>query len=131
MFMNEILQIWKLFFTKTNSHLLFIWAICHTANLIFVFMHKIMHKLWLLLCFHPQVRENKKYLFRMNAQFRANLVSYWCENDAKFRAKNVISCKNAKLLRKRIYCFVETLLLPWSYKFLQPLTGTITMQDIK
>ena len=29
----------------------------------------------------------KKYSFRIIAQFRTNLVSYWYENDAKFRAK--------------------------------------------
>ena len=42
---------------------------------------------WLLICIHPQFRA-KKDLFRMNAQFRANLVSYWYENDARFREKS-------------------------------------------
>ena len=46
----------------------------------------------------------------MNAQFRAKLVSYWYENDAEFRAKNIISWKPLQLLRKRIDYFVETLI---------------------
>ena len=66
-------------------------------------------KFWLKFRIHAKFRA-KKYLFRMNAQFRAKLVSYWYENDAGFRAKKVISCKTTKLLRKRIDCFVETLL---------------------
>ena len=39
-------------------------------------------------------RANKIYLFRMNAQFRAKLVSYLYENDAEFRAKKVINSSN-------------------------------------
>ena len=47
----------------------------------------------------------------MNAQFRAKLVLYLYENDAKFCAKKVISCETTQQLRKRIDCFVETLIL--------------------
>ena len=46
----------------------------------------------------------------MNAQFHVNLVSNLYENDSKFLSRIVVSCKNAELLRKRIYCFVETLI---------------------
>ena len=35
----------------------------------------------------------KNYLFRMNAQFRAKLVSYWYENYAKFCAKKSFRAK--------------------------------------
>jgi len=42
----------------------------------------------------------KNYLFRMNAQFCAKLVSYWYENYS--RAKSHFSWKTTKLLRKRI-----------------------------
>ena len=71
--------------------------IIKNSDLNFVFMRNFVHK--------------KIYLFRMNAQFRAKLVSYWYKNDAEFRAKKVISHKTTQLLRKRIDCFVETLLL--------------------
>ena len=37
--------------------------------------------------------QKKKYLFRINAQFRAKLVSYWYENYAKFRAKKSFRAK--------------------------------------
>ena len=69
----------------------------------------IMKKFWLKFRIHAKFRAKKIYLFRMNAQFPSKLVSYWYENDAKFRAKKVISCKITQLLCKRIDCFVETL----------------------
>ena len=62
----------------------------------------------------------KWFFFRVKAQFRAKLVSYWYTIDAKFRAKKVISCKNTKLLRKRIYCFVETLVTNKQIKCTNP-----------
>ena len=40
----------------------------------------------------------------MIAQFRINTKMM-----RNFVQKKLISCKNAKLLRKRIFCFVETL----------------------
>ena len=57
-----------------------------------VFMRKIMKKFWLKFCIHAKFRA-KKYLFRMNAQFRAKLVSYWKENDAEFRPKKSFRAK--------------------------------------
>ena len=93
LFMNNLLQ--NLFFTETNSHhtvQIFRSFICYETNITYFRIH-------------PQFRA-KKYLFQMNAQFRAKpgfvLIRKLCE----------ISCKNAKFLRKIIYCFVETLLGP-------------------
>lgn len=43
--------------------------------------------------------------FRMNAQFRTKLVSYWKKIDAEFRAKKFISCTTTQLF-KRINCYV-------------------------
>ena len=50
----------------------------------------------------------KKYLFRINAQFLANLVSYWYKIDAKFNEKSHFMQKHE--IRKRIYCFVKPLI---------------------
>ena len=74
----------------------------------------------------------------MNAQFRAKLVSYWYKNDAEFRAKKVISHKTTQLLRKRIDCFVETLVEPWRILYrklygggLEALLGRTLPQKVK
>ena len=65
--MTKILQIWKLLFTKTFSHhdvqisnsFIFVQYVMKQILLIFVFMRKIIQKLWLLLCIHPQFRAKK------------------------------------------------------------------------
>ena len=72
----------NLFFTETNSH--------HTVQIFRSFI-----------CYETNIT-----YFRIHPQFRAKpgfvLIRKLCE----------ISYKNAKLLRKIIYCFVETLLGP-------------------
>ena len=115
--MNKILQIWKLFSLKLIHiilskylNLLYLQYVMKQLLLIFVFMQQILHN-YDFYCAFIQNCGQKIYLFRMNVQFCVNLVLYWYENDAKFHAKHAkkfILCKNAKLLRKRIYCFVET-----------------------
>ena len=82
--------------------------------LISVFMRKLMQKLGLLLCIHPQFRA--KFYFISNecaisCKLGFVLIRKWCE----ISCKKIISCKNAKLLRKIIYCFVETLVFDRRY----------------
>ena len=48
----------------------------------------------------------KNYLFRMNAQFRAKLFSYWYENDANFRAKKSFRAKTRN-------CYARELTVSW------------------
>ena len=74
-------------------------------------------------CIHAQYHEKFWLKFRIHAKFRAKkifisnecaiscktgfvLIRKWCG----ISCKKVISCKTTKLLRKRIDCFVETLI---------------------
>ena len=106
LFINKILQIWKLFFfTETTSHhtlqifksLIYIWAIL----LFFAFMQKIMT----LLCIHLQFCKEKNIYLNLMRNF---VQTWFCIDTKMMRAKlcvkKFISCKNAKL-------FVETLFL--------------------
>ena len=45
----------------------------------------------------------KKYLFRINAQFLANLVSYWYEIDAKFHAKKSFHAKTRNTQKNLLF----------------------------
>ena len=113
--MTKILQIWKLLFTKTFSHhdvqisnsFILVQYVMKQILLIFVFKRKIIQKLWLLLCIHPQFRAKKIISNECAISCKPGfvLIRKLCE----ISCKKVISWKNTKLLRKRIYCFVKTL----------------------
>ena len=77
--------------------------------LIFVFICKTMKKLWFLF-YSPQFHATKKTRFNqiestISCKHGFELIRKWCE----ISCKKIISCKIAELFRKRIYCFVETL----------------------
>ena len=69
----------------------------------------IMQKLWLKFCIHIAQFCAKRLIIRnwceISCKTGFTLLRNWCEILCKNR---VIPCKNTKLLRRRIYCFVET-----------------------
>ena len=108
-------------FTETNSHhpycpiikIFHIYALYNKYFLISFLCTKIINFHAKMTCIYVLMQNfvHTNYLFRMNAQICAKLVSYWYKNDAKVRAKQVISSKTTQLLHKKINCFVETLII--------------------
>ena len=120
--MNNILQLWRLSFTETNSHLSY-FVHNHTTNITFSLIHA-QYSTYILIChnmqshctiscknhipffheqnhvkimtsnvcIHVQLRA-KKYLFRKIAVCRAKLVSSWYKKNGKFCAKKSIRAK--------------------------------------
>ena len=114
LFMNKILQIWKMFFTETNSHhilskylnLLYIWAICQKTNITFLYS-----------CAKPCKDNDFYYVFIRNFvpkniyfewlrnfvpkniyfEWLRNFVQTWFRMDKKMMQNFV---QNAKLMRK-------------------------------
>ena len=71
-----------------------------------VFMRNIIKKFWLKFRTYAKFREKNIYFDWMHNFVKKN----WFRNDTKIMRNFVISCKTTKLLRKRIDCFVETLI---------------------
>ena len=81
--MNKIRQIWKVFFTETNSHntvqifksLIFL-QLCHDKNITYFCFHSQNNgKIMTLLCILRNFVLQNTDLIRLNPQFRVNMVS--------------------------------------------------------
>ena len=127
--MNKILKLLKWFLTETNSHhilssFIFEQYVMKLILPIFVFMLKVMQKLWLLLCIHPQFRVKKKHLVWMvlydlrrlvqNCTFMCNspvwcfinifwkfLIFFWYSNGTKENPRTFFFSLNQKFRKAK------------------------------
>ena len=74
------------------------WALCNFVQKLWIHIHAQNHAKIITYILYSCA--NKHIYFEWMPNFV--LIWKWYENDAKSRAIKVISCKNAKLLRKRI-----------------------------
>ena len=99
LFMNKILQLWKLFLLK-----LILFKYLNLLNLCNMSWNKYITYFRINAQNHAKIMTflfvQKRYLFLMNAIFCANLQgSYWYENDAKFRAQKSFPAKTGNCMR--------------------------------